>query len=63
MNIKLQYQGELKKLSQVKGYTDLLSKGISRFRLVPSNEWKLYYFDESSDPISISSQEELEEAF
>jgi len=47
MNIKLQYQGELKKLSAVKDYKDLLNKGISRFNLVPSNEWKFFYIDDS----------------
>jgi len=47
MNIKLQYQGELKKLSAVKDYKDLLNKGISRFNLAPSNEWKFFYIDDS----------------
>lgn len=62
MNIKLQYQSELKKLSSVNDYKDLLNKGISRFGLAPTQDWKFFYLDESQDLISISSQVDLEEA-
>lgn len=64
--IKLEYLGELRKIKKVSNYLELLRVIRDKFedlRAIDSSYLKLTYLDTEKDLISISSNEDLDEAY
>src|SRR3569833_2747102 len=61
MQIKLTFRNETKKIRKVQDYEGLVEQARKSFAEIPQN-FKFFYLDSDGDIISISSQDDFEEA-
>jgi hypothetical protein len=61
MQVKLTYQNEIKKLRKPNDYESLKSQAMKAFADLPK-DFKFFYIDSDGDTISISNQDDFEEA-
>ena len=62
MQIKITFRNETKKVRKANDYENLVGQAKKSFADLPGN-FKFFYMDSEGDIISISNQEDLEEAF
>ena len=59
---KVSYMGETKRMTNLKNFEELMARTRDSFSNLPSTAFKFFYTDSENDLISVSGQQDLEEA-